>query len=56
MSVHPFYQHVVVKGLPYDRGFSYGEQTKEKIQLNVKYYKQPGKLGPWYVTPISNIW
>ncbi|KGO38533.1 Peptidase C45, acyl-coenzyme A:6-aminopenicillanic acid acyl-transferase [Penicillium expansum] len=47
MSVHPFYQHVVVKGLPYDRGFSYGEQTKEKIQLNVKYYKQPGKLGPW---------
>ncbi|KAJ5977771.1 Peptidase C45 acyl-coenzyme A:6-aminopenicillanic acid acyl-transferase [Penicillium viridicatum] len=47
MSVHPFYQHVVVNGLPYDRGFSYGEQTKEKIQLNVAYYKQSGKLGPW---------
>ncbi|EKV05349.1 Acyl-coenzyme A:6-aminopenicillanic-acid-acyltransferase 40 kDa form, putative [Penicillium digitatum PHI26] len=48
MSVHPFYQHVVVTGLPYDRGFSYGEQTKEKIRLNVAYYKQPGKLGPWF--------
>ncbi|KXG54481.1 Peptidase C45, acyl-coenzyme A:6-aminopenicillanic acid acyl-transferase [Penicillium griseofulvum] len=47
MSENPFYQHVVVHGLPYDRGFSYGEQTKEKIQLNVTYYKQPGKLGPW---------
>ncbi|KAJ5943086.1 Peptidase C45 acyl-coenzyme A:6-aminopenicillanic acid acyl-transferase [Penicillium verrucosum] len=47
MSVQPYYQHVVVKGLPYDRGFSYGEQTKDKIQLNVTYYKQPGKLGPW---------
>jgi isopenicillin-N N-acyltransferase-like protein len=47
MSEHPFYQHVVVHGLPYDRGFSYGEQTKEKIQRNVTYYKQPGKLGPW---------
>ncbi|KAJ5964955.1 Peptidase C45 acyl-coenzyme A:6-aminopenicillanic acid acyl-transferase [Penicillium vulpinum] len=47
MSVHPFFQHVVVHGLPYDRGFSYGEQTKEKIQRNVTYYKQPGKLGPW---------
>ncbi|KAJ5502828.1 Peptidase C45 acyl-coenzyme A:6-aminopenicillanic acid acyl-transferase [Penicillium fimorum] len=46
MSVHPFYQHVVVHGLPYDRGFSYGEKTKEKIQRNVAYYKQPGKLGP----------
>ncbi|CAG8890280.1 unnamed protein product [Penicillium egyptiacum] len=47
MSLHPSYQHVVVHGLPYDRGFSYGEQTKEKIQRNVTYYKQPGKLGPW---------
>ncbi|KAJ5170943.1 Peptidase C45 acyl-coenzyme A:6-aminopenicillanic acid acyl-transferase [Penicillium coprophilum] len=47
MSVHPSYQHVMVHGLPYDRGFSYGEQTKEKIKRNVAYYKQPGKLGPW---------
>lgn len=47
MPVHPCYQHVVVHGLPYDRGFSYGEQTNENIQLNVTYYKQPGKLGPW---------
>ncbi|KAJ5618837.1 Peptidase C45 acyl-coenzyme A:6-aminopenicillanic acid acyl-transferase [Penicillium lagena] len=46
MAASPFYQHVVVQGLPYDRGFSHGEQAREKIQRNVKYYKQPGKLGP----------
>ena len=38
------YQHVVVKGLPYDRGFSHGTQVKDKIHTNVAYYKLPGKL------------
>ncbi|KAJ5578810.1 Peptidase C45 acyl-coenzyme A:6-aminopenicillanic acid acyl-transferase [Penicillium hispanicum] len=47
MPEHPFFQHIVVHGLPYDRGFSYGEQTKEKIRRNVTFYKQSGKLGPW---------
>lgn len=43
------YQHVVVSGLPYDRGFSHGSQLKEKIHQNVAYYKLPGKLPPWFV-------
>ncbi|KAJ5981014.1 peptidase C45 acyl-coenzyme A:6-aminopenicillanic acid acyl-transferase [Penicillium waksmanii] len=38
------YQHVVVHGLPYDRGLSHGQQAKDKVQANVEYYKQPGKL------------
>jgi isopenicillin-N N-acyltransferase-like protein len=38
------YQHVVVRGLPYDRGLSHGQQAKDKVQANVEYYKQPGKL------------
>ncbi|KAF7592545.1 hypothetical protein BBP40_012769 [Aspergillus hancockii] len=45
-----FYQHVVVHGLPYDRGFSHGQQAKEKILKNVAHYKRPGSLLPW---PIS---
>jgi isopenicillin-N N-acyltransferase-like protein len=40
------YQHIVVKGLPYDRGFSHGTQVTEKIRFNVDYYKRPGKLPP----------
>lgn len=43
----PYYQHVVVRGPPYDRGLSHGEQAREKIRKNVAYYKQPGKLVPW---------
>ncbi|KAH8682581.1 hypothetical protein BX600DRAFT_374941 [Xylariales sp. PMI_506] len=38
------YQHIIVEGLPYDRGFSHGSQVKEKIHTNVAYYKLPGKL------------
>lgn len=40
----PTYQHVVVRGLPYERGFSHGHQAKSKVQANVNYYEQPGKL------------
>src|ERR1700712_3773595 len=44
------YQHVVVKGLPHARGFSHGQQAKEKIRLNVSHYKQPGQLTPAEIT------
>ena len=38
------YQHVVVEGLPYQRGFSHGQQAGAKVRANVAYYKQRGKL------------
>jgi isopenicillin-N N-acyltransferase-like protein len=41
------YQHIVVDGLPYDRGYSHGSQVKEKIHKNIAYYKLPGKLPDW---------
>ncbi|CAM1503508.1 Fc.00g010990.m01.CDS01 [Cosmosporella sp. VM-42] len=31
-------------GLPYDRGFFHGQEAKSKVQENVRYYRQPGKL------------
>lgn len=40
----PTYQHVVVEGLPYQRGLSHGQQAGSKVRANVAYYKQPGKL------------
>jgi isopenicillin-N N-acyltransferase like protein len=42
----PFYQHIVAKGLPYDRGFTHGSLAKEKIKANIAHYKLPGKLIP----------
>lgn len=42
----PTYQHVIVHGLPYERGFSHGQQAKSKVRANVDYYEQPGKLAP----------
>ncbi|KAJ5697590.1 peptidase C45 acyl-coenzyme A:6-aminopenicillanic acid acyl-transferase [Penicillium malachiteum] len=41
------YQHVVVRGLPYDRGCQHGQQAMSKVQANVEYYKTPGKLAEW---------
>ncbi|KAJ5825567.1 peptidase C45 acyl-coenzyme A:6-aminopenicillanic acid acyl-transferase [Penicillium riverlandense] len=38
------YQHVVVRGLPYERGYSHGQQAASKVKANVEYYKRPGKL------------
>ncbi|KAF2501232.1 hypothetical protein BU16DRAFT_450867 [Lophium mytilinum] len=46
-GISPIYQHVIARGLPYDRGYAYGEQAKEKILFNVNHYRQPGKLPPW---------
>jgi isopenicillin-N N-acyltransferase like protein len=40
----PTYQHVVVRGLPYERGLSHGQQAASKVRANVAYYEQPGKL------------
>jgi isopenicillin-N N-acyltransferase-like protein len=42
------YQHIVLKGLPYDRGFTHGEQAKQKILDSLIHYHKPGKLLPWY--------
>ncbi|KND90055.1 Acyl-coenzyme A:6-aminopenicillanic-acid-acyltransferase 40 kDa form [Tolypocladium ophioglossoides CBS 100239] len=38
------YQHVVVRGLPYERGLSHGQQARSKVRANVEYYRRPGKL------------
>lgn len=46
MTAYPNFQHVVVRGKPYDRGFQYGQQTKEKIAKSLAHYRQPGKLLP----------
>ncbi|KAK5993052.1 Isopenicillin-N N-acyltransferase-like protein [Cladobotryum mycophilum] len=44
------YQHIVVEGLPYDRGFSHGSQLREKVHTNLAYYKLPGKLPDWSIS------
>lgn len=50
----PTYQHVVARGLPYDRGFIHGKEAKSKVQENVRYYRQPGKLAySQYATTMS---
>ncbi|GJN74840.1 hypothetical protein PLICBS_008933 [Purpureocillium lilacinum] len=41
------YQHVVVRGPPYERGLSHGQQAREKILASLEHYSQPGKLLPW---------
>lgn len=38
------YQHVVARGLPYERGVTHGQQAAAKVRANVEYYKTPGKL------------
>lgn len=45
------YEHIIVEGLPYDRGFSHGQQAKSKIYRNIAYYKLPGKLPSWCESP-----
>ena len=41
------YEHIVVTGLPYDRGLSHGQQVKGKILANIAYYHRPGKMPSW---------
>ncbi|OKL55886.1 hypothetical protein UA08_08944 [Talaromyces atroroseus] len=40
------YQHVVVSGTPWERGFSHGSQARDKIQTNVNRYKVSSSLPP----------
>lgn len=44
MTVH--YQHVVVSGTPWERGYSHGTQARSKIQTNVNRYKVSSSLPP----------
>ncbi|KAJ6440195.1 peptidase C45 acyl-coenzyme A:6-aminopenicillanic acid acyl-transferase [Purpureocillium lavendulum] len=48
------YQHVVVRGPPYERGLSHGQQARAKILASLEHYSQPGKLLPWYVPSHSD--
>ena len=41
------YEHIIVTGKPYDRGFGYGEQAKEKILRSLTYYKSSKTFLPW---------
>ncbi|KAH8693889.1 peptidase C45 acyl-coenzyme A:6-aminopenicillanic acid acyl-transferase [Talaromyces proteolyticus] len=43
-AISPTYQHVIVKGLPYERGLTHGRRAQEKVCANVHYYRTPGKL------------
>ncbi|EHK24174.1 uncharacterized protein TRIVIDRAFT_67793 [Trichoderma virens Gv29-8] len=47
MSPPSNYQHIVLKGLPYDRGHTHGEQARLKILDSLAHYHAPGKLLPW---------
>lgn len=38
------YQHVVARGLPYERGLIHGRAAQSKVKANIDYYKRPGKL------------
>lgn len=42
------YQHVVVKGTPFERGHSHGQQVKQKIHLNIERYKSASIMPAWY--------
>lgn len=41
------YDHIIVKGNPFTRGRSYGQQAKAKIMTNLSYYKSSGVLPNW---------
>ncbi|CAG2103098.1 unnamed protein product, partial [Medioppia subpectinata] len=40
-------QHIIIRGDPYTRGHSYGQQLKEKIVKNINYYKELYHLLDW---------
>ncbi|CAG2103097.1 unnamed protein product [Medioppia subpectinata] len=39
--------HIIIRGDPYTRGLSYGQQLKEKIVKNIIYYKELYHLLDW---------
>ncbi|KAL7782926.1 hypothetical protein V8C37DRAFT_397628 [Trichoderma ceciliae] len=47
MTRPPNYQHIILKGLPYERGHMHGEQARQKILDSLAHYHTPGKLLPW---------
>ncbi|CAG2164850.1 unnamed protein product [Oppiella nova] len=46
-NVKESYDHIIVRGNPFTRGRSYGQQTKEKIISNINFYKNSGVLPDW---------
>ena len=44
---HVQYEHIVISGLPEERGRQYGRKAKDKIRKNIAHYLQPGQLPPW---------
>ncbi|CAG2104795.1 unnamed protein product, partial [Medioppia subpectinata] len=40
-------RHIIIRGDPYTRGHSYGQQLKEKIVKNINYYKELYHLLDW---------
>ncbi|KAH8881838.1 hypothetical protein GQ53DRAFT_886846 [Thozetella sp. PMI_491] len=41
------YEHIVVSGMPEERGKRYGMKAAEKIRKNIAHYLEPGQLPPW---------
>lgn len=41
------YQHIVVSGTPYERGYSHGTQARSKIHTSIHHYKSSPLLGPY---------
>jgi isopenicillin-N N-acyltransferase-like protein len=41
------YEHIIIKGKPYVRGKSYGQQCKQKIVNNIAYYKNSQTIPKW---------
>lgn len=41
------YQHIIVSGLPFQRGWSHGWQAKEKILSMISFYKASSSMPSW---------
>ncbi|ODN05902.1 Acyl-coenzyme A:6-aminopenicillanic-acid-acyltransferase 40 kDa form [Orchesella cincta] len=41
------YQHIIVSGLPFQRGESHGLQAKDKILTLISHYKSSKSMPPW---------
>ncbi|KAJ6645912.1 hypothetical protein Bhyg_01121, partial [Pseudolycoriella hygida] len=41
------YDHIIVRGLPFERGVSHGIQAKDKILRGIALYKTSTKVLPW---------
>ncbi|RDW60108.1 hypothetical protein BP5796_11714 [Coleophoma crateriformis] len=43
-TVHEGYKHILVTGNPYERGYSHGQQAKDKICTNIRQYSTSSSL------------